>query len=80
LPALRGRTRVFLLLYRLLGLERRHVVVRPRLRQPVSFQAQLDLHSSLQRVAFLTGGYEADTVQFLLRLPQAGTPAAGDLR
>lgn len=72
LPAFRGRTRIFLELYKLLGLERRAVAVRTRLREPVPFEAELDLQSWLQRVAFLTGGYEADTVRFLADLYARG--------
>ncbi|MEO8378507.1 MAG: FkbM family methyltransferase [Acidobacteriota bacterium] len=34
----------------------------------MAFDADLDLRSWLQRIAFLTGGYEADTVRFLLDL------------
>jgi FkbM family methyltransferase len=68
LPHIRGKTRLLLVLYKLLGLENRHVPVRARLRLPVPFDVLLDLHSWLQRVAFLTGGYEEDTVEFLLEL------------
>jgi FkbM family methyltransferase len=68
LPPIRGKTRLLLLLYRLLGLKGRHVIVEAHLRRPVRFKARLDLHAWLQRVAFLTGGYEEDTVEFLLDL------------
>ena len=68
MPHFRGKTRAFLVLYRLLGVDGRHVHVRAKLRRPVVFEAELDLHSWLQRVAFLTGGYEQDTVQFLADL------------
>lgn len=68
LPAFRGRTRLFLLLYNVLGLQRRHVKVQTTLNDPITFTAKLDLHSWLQRIAFLTGGYEGDTVRFLRRL------------
>jgi FkbM family methyltransferase len=68
LPRIRGKTRALLAIYRLLHLDRRHVYVRTRLRDPLEFQAELDLHSWLQRLAFLTGEYEADTVRFLLDL------------
>ena len=68
LPAFRGRTRAFLLLFDLLGLKDKHVSVDVRLERPVPFSARLDLHSWLQRLAFLTGGYEPDTVLFLKRL------------
>ena len=68
LPHIRGKTRLLLVLYKLAGLEHRHFSVRARLRRPVPFDILLDLHSWLQRVAFLTGGYEEDTVEFLLEL------------
>ncbi|HYK02420.1 MAG TPA: FkbM family methyltransferase [Thermoanaerobaculia bacterium] len=68
LPRIRGKTRLLLVLYRLAGLEHQHVPVRARLRRPVPFDVLLDLHSWLQRVAFLTGGYEEDTVEFLVDL------------
>lgn len=70
LPSIRGKTRILLALYRLLRLDRERVRVRTRLRKPVSFDASLDLGAWAQRVAFLTGGYEADTVEFLLDLHQ----------
>lgn len=68
LPAVRGRTRAFLELYRLLGLGSKHLHVTAELSRPVKYVANLDLHSWLQRIAFLTGGYEEDTVRFLARL------------
>lgn len=68
LPPFRGKVRIFLLFYRLLGLSKRHIVLETRLRRPVAFRAELDLHAWLQRLAFLTGGYEEDTVDFLVRL------------
>lgn len=68
LPSFRGRTRFFLELYRLLGLTGEHVRIRTRLRKPVRYEASLDLHSWLQRIAFLTGGYEDETVRFLSSL------------
>ena len=67
-PPVRGKTRLLLLAYRALGLAGRHVLVDAHLRRPVRFVARLDLHAWLQRVAFLTGGYEEDTVEFLLEL------------
>jgi FkbM family methyltransferase len=70
LPRVRGKTRILLALYKLLRLGGRHVIVDAHLRRPVRFEAQLDLHAWLQRVAFLTGGYEEDTVEFLLALHQ----------
>jgi FkbM family methyltransferase len=55
-------------LYRLLRLSKEHVLIRSRLTRPVSFVADLDLHAWSQRIAFLTGGYEPATTEFLLRL------------
>jgi FkbM family methyltransferase len=68
LPPFRGRTRVFLALYRALRLEQQHVIVRASLKQPVPYEATLDLHAWAQRVAYLTGGYEAKTTRFLMEL------------
>ena len=68
LPAVRGRTRVFLELYKLLKLQKEHLISRARLRLPLPYRAELDLHSWSQRIAFLTGGYEPDTTRFLDRL------------
>lgn len=59
---------MLLLLAKVLGLEGRHIDVRTTLRRPVPFDVELDLHAWAQRVAFLTGAYEADTVEFLLAL------------
>lgn len=75
LPAFRGKVRAFLLLYRLLGLQGRSVLVDVTLSQPVEYRMQLDLHSWLQRLAFLTGSYEPDTVLFLERLASMSNPA-----
>ncbi len=68
LPRFRGKTHVFLLLFNALGLGARHVLVNAELRRPIRYRARLDLHSWLQRIAFLTGEYEADTAAFLVRL------------
>jgi FkbM family methyltransferase len=74
LPAFRGKTRLFLLLYAALGLSKHHVPVRANLLQPTRYTVDLDLHSWLQRIALLTGGYECDTTEFLLRLHSAMDP------
>jgi len=59
-----------LILYRALRLG--HVTVIAKLSEPVPYVARLDLHSWLQRIAFLTGSYEEDTTRFLARLHEAG--------
>ncbi len=56
------------MLYKILGLKNKHLHVIAQLNNPVSFRANLDTHSWLQRLAFLSGSYEADTVTFLNRL------------
>jgi FkbM family methyltransferase len=68
LPRFRGRTRACLLLFRFLGLQGQHTFVETTLSAPVAYRVRLDLHSWLQRIAFLTGEYEAETVRFLLEL------------
>lgn len=71
LPSFRGRTRAFLSLFNALGLRQKHVLAEATLRKPTEFKVRLDLHSWLQRIAFLTGEYEADTASFLVRLYEA---------
>jgi hydroxypyruvate isomerase len=68
LPRFRGKHRVFLALFNALGLRDKHVSVVAKLQQPVTFRARLDLHSWLQRLAYVAGEYEADTVRLLVRL------------
>lgn len=71
LPRLRGKAHAALLLHRALGLTGRRTLVEAQLRRPVRYRAELDLGSWLQRLAFVTGEYESDTVTFLLRLRAA---------
>ena len=56
------------MLYKILGLKSKHLLVIAHLDSPIRFQAKLDVHSWLQRLAFLTGSYESDAVAFLHRL------------
>ena len=70
-PRFRGRNRALLALYGALGLSGKHIFVETTLQNPVACRVRLDLHSWLQRVAFLDGGYEPDCVDFLLRLHAA---------
>jgi len=71
LPRFRGRTRLFLSFYGLLGLRNHHIKTRTTLDDPIPFVVELDLHSWLQKIAFLSGGYEGDLVRFLLQLQQS---------
>jgi FkbM family methyltransferase len=59
-------------LHRLLGLERRHLVVSTVLHHPVRFRVNLDLFCLHERMAFFMDHYEPGTVEFLLRLRQPG--------
>jgi len=68
LPNFQVRTRLFLKLFRLLGLASKHTKVVVTLQEPVCYLAALDLRSWLQRIAFLTGSYEADTSARLIDL------------
>jgi len=56
------------MIHSILGLKNKHVHVIFELESPVRFKANLDIHSWLQRLAFLTGSYEAEEVTFLNRL------------
>lgn len=67
LPRFRGRSRIFLELHRMLGLRKEHVVTQTTLQLPVAYEAELDLYSWSQRIAFVTGGYEPDLVHFLAK-------------
>jgi len=71
LPPFRGRTRVFLALFNALGLRSKHPRVDTWLTRPTRYRVNLDLHAWLERIAFLTGGYEDDLVRFLLQLTRA---------
>ena len=75
LPRIRGKNRAFLALFKALGLLSQHVCVEAALSRPIAFRARLDLHSWLQRLAFVSGEYEADTVGLLVKLQQS---AGGD--
>ncbi len=81
LPRFRGRNRALLALFTLLGLARQHIFVDADLKAPLRYRALLDLHSWLQRIAFLDSGYEPDSVEFLLRLHDrlGGTGALLDI-
>lgn len=67
LPAFRGKVRAAILLRKLLGLENQHIKQVVELQQPVPFKAHLDLHSWHEFVAYFDGGYESDTVEFLVK-------------
>lgn len=67
-PRFRGRNRALLALYRALGLAGEHIFVNAELTTPTRYRVRLDLHSWLQRIAFLDGGYEPEVVRLLLRL------------
>jgi FkbM family methyltransferase len=72
LPHFRGKVRAILALYRAFGLQGRHIVLEADLWRPARYRARLDLHSWLERLAFFSGGYEEETVRFLMRLRPDG--------
>ncbi len=71
LPAFRGKNGVFLRLFNALNLKSQHIPVDAILRAPVRYRVRLDLHSWLQRLAYISGEYEASTVQFLIRIRES---------
>lgn len=73
LPEIKGKHRALLALCHALKLDRRHATVEANLSKPVAYLARLDLHSWLQRLAFVSGGYETRTVHLLLRLWKSHT-------
>lgn len=68
LPPFRGKVRAMNAMYKALGLSHKQTMVTSQLRRPTAYRATLDLQSWSQRLAFMEGAYEADTVEFLLRL------------
>lgn len=68
LPKFKGKDGAFLRLFNILGLGSSHIIVDTTLRQPVKYRVRVDLHSWLQRLAFVSGEYEADTVKFLIKV------------
>lgn len=72
LPPFRGKVRAMNAMYKALGLTRKQTMVTSKLRRPTTYRATLDLQSWSQRLAFIAGAYEADTVEFLLRLSECG--------
>jgi FkbM family methyltransferase len=71
LPRIKGKNGLFLRSFDALGLKAQHIIVETKLRAPTAYKVRLDLHSWLQRLAFISGEYEADTVTFLLKLRES---------
>lgn len=71
LPKFRGKNGAFLRLFDALGLRSHHVIVDAVLQAPTEYRVRLDLHSWLQRLAFVSGEYEAGTVSFWLAFSKA---------
>ena len=67
LPNFRGKIRIAMELYRILGLENHHIFETATIKNPTKYRAILDLHSWLERLAFMMNGYESDAVRFLAR-------------
>lgn len=67
-PRFRGRDRMLLALLAHVGLAANRSIVRAALWRPTAYEVELDLGSWLQRLAFVSGGYEPDLPDFLRRL------------
>ncbi len=68
LPAFRGKNGAFLRLFNILGLQSQHIYVDAYLHAPIRYWVRLDLHSWLQRLAYVSGEYEASTVHLLIKV------------
>ena len=66
-PMFRGKVRLVSIVRRRLGLENHHIIETIQLHKPLNYQATLDLHSWHEYVAYIIGGYEPDTVDFLVQ-------------
>ncbi|MFT5571522.1 MAG: hypothetical protein ACI9FR_000439 [Cryomorphaceae bacterium] len=66
LPAFRGKVRVASLFKRILQIDNQHIIEKAKLTKPTQYNATLDIHSWHEFLAYTTGGYEADTTEFLL--------------
>jgi hypothetical protein len=62
-PNFRGKIGAPLFLYKILGLEERHIIVETTEHRPIPYRARLDLYSKHERFAVLMDGYEADTTR-----------------
>lgn len=71
LPAIRGKNGAFLRLFNALGLKSQHIFVDAILHAPIRYRVRLDLHSWLQRLAYVSGEYEAGTVHFLIKVRES---------
>jgi FkbM family methyltransferase len=67
LPPFKGKVRLAKEAKRLMGLDTHHFRETVTLYDPVPYRACLDLHSWHEFLAFFDGGYEPDTVRFLVR-------------
>jgi len=68
LPNFRGKVRLLRMLIQLFGIENKRVILETKLIRPISYKARLDLHCKHELMAYLMGGYEYDTVEFLINL------------
>ena len=71
LPKFRGKDGTFLRLFDALGLKSHHILIDAILQAPIKYRVRLDLHSWLQRLAFVSGEYEASTVEFIIKLHES---------
>ena len=67
LPEFRGKCRIAKEFRRVLRLENHHLLESASLTKPIAYKATLDLHSQHEFFAYFTGGYEGETVDFLVK-------------
>ncbi len=65
LPNFKGKVRFLRFLFNMFVPDEMHIIAETRLIRPLQYNMRLDLHCKHELMAFLMGGYEADTVSFL---------------
>lgn len=68
LPNFRGKVRFLRMIVQLFGIGKKRTILETRLVRPIPFKARLDIHCKHELMAYLMGGYEFDTVNFLINL------------
>ena len=56
------------MVFQLFGLEKKRIILDTKLVRPIPYKARLDLHCKHELMAYFMGGYEYDTVEFLINL------------
>ena len=67
-PNFKGKVRFLILLYKMLSSGKTHDIFDAELHHPVPYLVRLDTHCSHELMAYMMGGYETETVEFLVKL------------